>query len=658
MCGIAGIWWPGARRRADAQSAVASMTAALRHRGPDAHGHWIDEDPGIALGHTRLSILDLSPAGAQPMTAASGRYVLVYNGEIYNHLEIRASLDERRQAPAWRGVSDTETLLALIEARGVAAALPEIQGMFAFAVWDRTERTLTLARDRIGEKPLYYGWNQGALIFGSELKSLMAVPGARFTLDPKAVSAYLRFSYVPDSLSIFQNIRKLAPGSVARFRAPSDIPTLTQYWRLEDALEKGRLDPLVGDSGELRRQTETCLRQVVQSQMMSDVPLGCFLSGGIDSSLIAALMQSSSARQVRTFSIGFESERFSEAHHARRTADHLGTDHTEFTVTESEALAVIADLPDIYDEPFADSSQIPTVLLSRLTRQEVTVALSGDGGDELFGGYNRYVYGPALWQVGTMLASPGRRLAASGSAALQSFSVGREGLLYRTAIGLGLPVTAMDRLAKFGHALGRAESFSDLYLQLVSTFPDPSDVLAGHHQSSCPLCLARFQKETPGREEWMMAQDATSYLPGDILVKVDRAAMSASLETRAPFLDLRVIELAARLPIQQKIDGRRGKRILRDLLEAYVPRVCWERPKQGFAIPIDQWLRGKLRDWATDLLSAENLDATGLFDAGKVAALWDDHVAERDNKGAQLWTVLMMQSWLLKHRRTLDLAKL
>lgn len=646
MCGIAGIWWSDGKRQDEAEAMASAMAAGLHHRGPDARGVWADGAAGIALGHARLSILDLSPAGAQPMESVSGRYVIVFNGEIYNHRDLRRELETAGSAPNWQGHSDTETVLALIDAEGLDRAIVRCIGMFALAVWDRSTRTLTLARDRMGEKPLYYGCPAGALIFASELKALMPATGSALELAPEAISAYLRFSYVPDPLSIYQGIGKLPPGHVVRFRHPSQSSEAVPYWRFEDAMRSGRAIRSPVSYGDIRRDTEATLRNVVQSQMMSDVPLGCFLSGGIDSSLIAALMQSSSSRQIRTFSIGFENTRFSEATAARCTAEHLGTEHTEFVITEAEALSIIGELPSIYDEPFADASQIPTILLSRLTRQHVTVALSGDGGDEIFGGYNRYTFGPALWQVASLIASPGRRLTAWGTSTLKSVAAADVTVLHNISARLGLPVTTIDRLAKFGEAVGRSKDFAGLYSELVSTFSDAGKVLRRDFPAHHAPTWSRFDDEVLSRQEWMMAQDAATYLPGDILVKVDRAAMSASLETRAPFLDLRTIEMSCRLPIEAKIKGRVGKRILRDILVSHVPRSYWDRPKQGFAVPMDQWLRGQLKEWAGDLLSSNSITSTGIFDRHQVEDLWNDHIAGRDNKGAQLWTILMMQSWL------------
>ena len=650
MCGIAGFWRQRAQGGDDARRIARSMADAIRHRGPDAGGEWIDDQAGIALAHRRLSILDLSAAGAQPMEDLTGRFVIVFNGEIYNHLDLRRQLEEERAASAWRGHSDTETMLAAVAFWGVEGTLERASGMFALALWDRSTRHLTLARDRLGEKPLYYGWSKGALIFGSELKALLAYPGFDNAVDPEAAAAFLRFSYVPEPTAIFRGVRKLQPGHLLCFKSASDRQEPQPYWSLETVTRKGARGRLDDDYSNLCDRVEARLKEVVSSQMVSDVPLGCFLSGGINSSLVAALMQSVSGRQIRTFSIGFEDARFNEADHARRVAEHLGTEHTEFIVTEADALSVVPDLPSIYDEPFADPSQIPTVLLSRFTRQHVTVALSGDGGDEVFGGYNRYTFAPDLWRFGAMVPGFGRRAVGHAIAALQPFGVKEQSLLRSSVHSFGLPATTIDKLSKFGWAIARAKNFEGLYSEIVSTFPDPASIMLTPAPERGGMRLEPAENEWLQREEWMMATDSVTYLPGDILVKVDRAAMSAGLETRTPYLDARVVELAWRLPLSAKIQGRTGKRILRDILDRYIPRKLLERPKQGFAIPLDRWLRGDLRDWAERLLSREQIVATAMFNPKKIEELWADHQSSRDNVGWRLWAILMMQSWLLHYR--------
>ncbi|MBJ7533226.1 asparagine synthase (glutamine-hydrolyzing) [Rhodomicrobium vannielii ATCC 17100] len=650
MCGIAGIWWPEGQRQGEAEAVAAAMAARLHHRGPDARGVWADGAAGIALGHARLSILDLSPAGAQPMVSASGRHVVVFNGEIYNHLDLRRELEAGGAAPVWRGHSDTETLLALCDRHGIEAALRSATGMFALAVWDRAERTLTLARDRMGEKPLYFGRAGRALVFASELKALHAAPGFDAEIDPASVAAYLRNSCVPEPHCIYRGVRKVEPGALVRLLHPAEAAFARprSYWLLGATIADA--EPLGGDYRSICNEVEACLADVVRSQMLSDVPLGCFLSGGIDSSLTAALMTRAAKGQVRTYAIGFEDARFNEAPHARRVAEHLGTAHTEFTLTEADALSVISELPTIYDEPFADPSQIPTLLLARLTRQHVTVALSGDGGDEVFGGYNRYTFGPRMLEWGQWLPEPLRRAAGRSMQALQRIGTSERSWLRPAARGLGLPVTTVDKLSRFGGAFADAGDKEALYRGLVSTCNAPASLMATHTAEAASRALGAVARDlTPA--EWMMATDALTYLPGDILVKVDRAAMSASLETRAPFLDRRVVELAWRLPISARIKDGKGKRILRDILDRYVPRQLMERPKQGFAIPLDGWLRGPLRAWAGDLITPAAIREAGVLDAGAVGRLWDAHQEGRDNAGWTLWAVLMLQSWL----RTSDL---
>lgn len=645
MCGIAGIWWPEGQRQEEAEAIVAAMAARLHHRGPDACKVWTDSVAGIALGHTRLSILDISPAGTQPMISASGRHVIVFNGEIYNHLELRRKLEAAGSTPAWRGHSDTETLLALIEQSGIEAALENAIGMFALAVWDRSERTLTLARDRMGEKPLYYGRAGSALVFASELKALRVVPHFTAEIDPASVAAYLRHSCVPEPHCIYRGIRKVEPGTFVRLSHPDEATTVKarRYWSLGSVIAAAT--PLEEDYATLTSRVEACLTDVVRSQMLSDVPLGCFLSGGIDSSLTAALMTCVATSAVRTYAIGFEDARFNEAPHARRIAEHLGTEHTEFTVTERDSLGVIADLPEIYDEPFADPSQIPTILLAQLTRQHVTVALSGDGGDEVFGGYNRYTLGPLMLAWGQRLPGPLRRAVGRSMQALQQAGTSERSWLRPAARSLGLPVTTVDKLSRFGRAFENAGDLSTLYRGLVSTFDTPQALMAVPVSEAESRALGPSARDLTSAE-WMMATDALTYLPGDILVKVDRATMSKSLETRAPFLDRRVIELAWWLPLSARIDGGIGKRVLRDILDRHVPRHLMERPKQGFAIPLDRWLRGPLREWAENIIVPKAVRDAGVLNANAVSRLWSAHQEGRDNAGMALWSVLMLQAWI------------
>lgn len=649
MCGIAGIWWPEGQRQAEAEDAVAAMAARLRHRGPDAHGVWADGAAGIALGHTRLSILDLSPAGAQPMVSVSGRHVLVFNGEIYNHLELRRELEAYGAAPPWRGHSDTETLLALIERHGVEAALDRAIGMFALAVWDRRERTLTLARDRLGEKPLYFGCAGPVLVFASELKALRSFPGFAPEIDRQAVAAFLRFGYVPGPETIWQSIRKLPAGTLIRFRWPLDASEPQAFWSLAEVMARGRAEPLAGDWKIVCDVTEAVLADVVESQLISDVPIGVFLSGGIDSSLVTALACARSSARVRTFSIGFAAARFNEAPHARAVAAHLGTDHTELIVSESDALAVIPGLPMIYDEPFADSSQIPAILLSRLTRRHVTVALSGDGGDETFGGYNRYIDGPLLARQLRRLPT-GLRGAIGWSAAALDRPWLRP-LVRAASRSTGLPRTAADRLHLIADLMGGDGDATEVMVVLTSLNRQPTDfVKCDCGANSIRRIWRGVATQADNEASQMMAVDTLTYLPDDILVKVDRAAMSASLETRAPFLDRRTVEHAWRLPIAAKVGGRGGKQVLREILWRHLPQTLVDRPKQGFSVPLDDWLRGPLSDWVGDLLASDAVRRVGLLEPAAVANLWERHRRGMEQAGTRLWPLLMLQAWSICDR--------
>lgn len=641
MCGLAGMVsfrpWPdpGSVRRT-----LEVMTHAIAHRGPDADGHWLDVSRGVALGHRRLSILDLSAAGAQPMHSACGRYVVAFNGEIYNHLALRRVLERAGQAPDWRGHSDTETLLAGIAAWGLQEALRKVCGMFAFALWDRQRGVLSLGRDAMGEKPLYFAGHGGGWIFGSELRALVA-GGLTARIDRGALAAYLRLSYVPDHLCILEGVHKVMPGGIVHLRA-SATPELVRYNAIEQDFGQ---QPVRTDPDQAVTALEQVLETVVGEQMLSDVPLGCFLSGGIDSSLVASLMQAGSGRQINSFSIGFDDPSFNEAPHAAAVAAHLGTAHTEFTLREDDALDTVCDLARIYDEPFADSSQLPTTLLCRAARRHVTVALTGDGGDEVFGGYTRHIKGPELWARVSGLPRGMRRLAAGGVQGVSGLARRNERLSRRAIVALGLPLTTFDNLPKLASVLRNSDTAEAFYLTLVTTGPDFEDLMAG----PCPLPGGDLRTRDPdGLEmaEWIMVRDTTGYLPGDILVKVDRAAMSVGLETRAPLLDFRVARLARQLPVEMHVDGRQGKKLLRALLDRHVPRTLIERPKQGFALPLDRWLRGALKPWGEAILTDEALIAAVGLRASAVRALWSRHQNRRVNAGTQLWSLLMLLLWV------------
>jgi asparagine synthase (glutamine-hydrolysing) len=635
MCGITGVLGSGI---AELRSHLGSMADSLRHRGPDAGDIWMDANAGIGLAHRRLSILDLSPHGAQPMTSASGRFVLCYNGEIYNHNELRVSLNAKN-AISWRGHSDTEVLLEAVDCWGVRDALERCNGMFAFAVWDRLEHKLTIARDRLGEKPLYVGWIGGRLAFASELKALRRLPDWQHNIDRRALALLLRFGYVPAPFSIYPNVFKLPSASFATFgledaSSPFDLQTFTarceRYWSLSDVAIMGTTEPFQGDVNEAVDELQGLLGDAVRLRMEADVPVGAMLSGGIDSSLITALMQQNSSRPVRTFTIGFHEENFDEAPHARKIANHLGTDHTEFHLEPSHALSTIPQLPDIYDEPFADPSQIPTILVSAIARSHVTVALSGDGGDELFFGYGRYLDALQIWgRIGDW--SPRTRsVLAKATETIGDVFKGPRRLGFRLA-RLGRRVNANSFDAYYGNLLSLAltPTAEQHWLSGLPGFPILADVPSGLEHPS----------------ERMMFIDQSLYLPEDILTKVDRASMASSLEMRVPLLDPRVVAFAWRLPDDMRFAQGVGKVLLRQLLYRHVPRELVERPKQGFSIPLDEWLRGPLREWMGDLLNPLQMEADGYLDVNAVKKLVAEHLSGCADHGYSLWPVLMFQAW-------------
>ena len=638
MCGLAGVLTNG--RQLDA-GLLVRMGNAIAHRGPDDAGEWLDPAAGIGLAHRRLSIVDLSPAGHQPMFSPSGRFVIAFNGEIYNHLDLRASLP----AVAWRGHSDTETLLAAFDALGVEATLARTVGMFAFALWDRNHRSLVLARDRLGEKPLYYGWQGDAFLFGSELKALKQHPAFKGVINRDALTKLLRHNYVPAPDSIYQGIHKLPPGTLLRTRAGRDAVPVP-YWSIKDAAAAGEAAPLGGSEGEIIDALEAQLRESIRMQMAADVPLGAFLSGGVDSSTVVALMQAQSARPVKTFTIGFDEAGYNEATHAKAVARHLGTDHTELYVSAAEAQAVIPLLPTLYDEPFSDSSQIPTFLVSRMARRQVTVSLSGDGGDELFGGYNRYFMASALWRKVQYAPRPLRQMVAAAMDAIPArFWDGLYGSVARLLPPRLRTVQAGDKVHKLAQVLG-ANGPQDIYARLISHWKTPADIVIGGAESGSAGNDATLWQAVKAFEHQMMLLDTASYLPDDILTKVDRAAMGVSLETRVPLLDHRLVELAWRLPLSMKIRNGQGKWALRQVLYRHVPADLIDRPKMGFGIPIDSWLRGPLREWAEALLDEARLRREGYFNPQPIRALWHEHLTGRNNWQYYLWDVLMFQAWL------------
>jgi asparagine synthase (glutamine-hydrolysing) len=656
MCGFAGFLdasAPIAERELRARA--AAMAGRLLHRGPDAAGEWVDPAAGIALGHRRLAILDLSPNGHQPMQSHCGRYVIAFNGEIYNHRDLRASLEVAPWSRRWRGHSDTEVLLEAIACWGLKAALQCAVGMFALALWDRDDKALHLARDRIGEKPLYYGWMRGTLLFGSELKALQAHPAWRGEIDRDALALYLRYSYIPAPHSIYRGVRKLAPGTVASLplararHQPGATLDHQTYWSLGDVAQRGLREPFRGTPETAGSQLERLLREAIREQMLADVPVGAFLSGGIDSSTVVALMQQESGQRVRTFTIGFHERGYDEATHARNVARHLGTDHTELYITPREALAVVPRLPQIYDEPFADSSQIPMVLVAGLARERVTVCLSGDGGDELFGGYPRYRQGLRLWPWLRGLPSPLRH----GLSSLLATAVAPTVAATQQAIQLAsmgaARLRAGDKVARLAEMLALEQPVT-FYRNLVSHWRTPEQVVLGGVEAPHLLSSAQRWPELGDFGQRMMYLDAMTYLPDDILVKVDRAAMASSLESRMPLLDHRVVEFVWSLPSHLRISDGESKQLLRQILYRYVPRALVDRPKMGFGIPVDLWLRGPLRDWAEALLTQRRLHEEGLLSPGAVRQKWLEHLSGKRDWRYLLWNVLAFQAWL-EHER-------
>ena len=630
MCGIAGFIACKYFSSIEPVSVIRQMTDALMHRGPDDSGAWVDQNVGITLGHRRLAVLDLSPAGHQPMFSASGRYVLVFNGEIYNHLELRLELEKQNLVPetGWRGHSDTEILLECIAAWGIEVALEVAVGMFALALWDRQEKTLSLARDRMGEKPLYYGWQNGCFLFSSELKAMRVHPAFTGRIDSVAVNLFFHLGYIPTPFSIYEDIRKLIPGTCLKLTqkdfSAGCLPDPVPYWSLEMVAQRGWDKPFEGDFIEAQEELERLMLQAVKLQSVADVPVGAFLSGGIDSSLVVALMQTATSSRVTTFSIGMPEERLNEAHHARKVAEHLGTDHVEHMIQPKEALAIIPRLPEIWDEPFADSSQIPTYLVCQLARRQATVALSGDGGDELFCGYNQYAFFKKLHQTRDLRMLPWKLFLSL----FAPFSKTQRGNAYlRRAEAVINAWKQPD-----GQALNKY--WMDKFRQVTPPFIDRIKVPADRNIPVLPDIASAASL-------W----DAAYYLPDDILVKVDRAAMAVSLETRAPFLDHRIAEFALSLPPEYKLKGNRGKLVLKEVLFKYVSKSLVERPKMGFSIPLSSWLQNELRPWAEALLEKrETLEESGL-DHKRVMDLWQEHQARSRDHTERLWIILSLLLW-------------
>lgn len=663
MCGIAGFWG----QETPSITTAKTMATQILHRGPDDQGIWCEEQAGLVLAHRRLSILELSPAGHQPMHSACGRYVIVFNGEIYNHLELRTRLEREGQSPAWRGHSDTETLLATFVAWGVEATLQAAVGMFAIVLWDRKTRSLTLARDRFGEKPLYYGFAQGRgfaagsgenegealsgkgpLLFGSELKALMVHPAWQGTLANDVLEDYLRFGYVGGERSIFQGVAKLLPGTMLTLSAAAvqagRLPAPAQWWSAEAAARAAMADEPLSDPQAAVSEVGRALSHSVKEQMLADVPLGAFLSGGIDSSLIVALMQQQAEAPVRTFSVGFDDARYDESQHAEAVAAHLGTEHMTLQATSAMALDLVPQLPDLYDEPFADSSQLPTALVARLTREHVGVALSGDAGDELFGGYNRHLWVPRIWHKLKRLPLPARRALALSLKTIPPHAFDR-----MMQLG-GKVLPSRLRMRTFGEKLHKLAAVLEssgeraLFAGVASMNRAPAALLKGSTSGAAPETLFPALQGF-NQVEWMLLMDTLHFMVDDVLIKVDRASMASSLEVRVPFLDPEVFHTAWRIPTELRIREGQSKWVLRQLLYRHVPRELIERPKMGFAVPLDAWLRGPLREWAEDLLSSASLAELPMLDARQIQKLWQAHLKGQGHHAQQLWAVLQLLAW-------------
>jgi len=669
MCGFIGFWSKSQAVIRDSDNLIARMSEAISHRGPDDFGSWYEKNEGIGFGFRRLSIVELSQAGHQPMISHSGQFIIMFNGEIYNHLELRADLSP---LGGWRGNSDTETLLAGFESWGVRETLEKTVGMFAIALWDKSTRRLHLIRDRFGEKPLYYGWTgkgeNSSFLFGSELKSMVVFTGFNNPVSRLALAQYMKFTYVPAPYSIYKDVYKLEPGcmltvegfipnspsSVIRPGAKHDSIKIIRWWSLKTLVEKTATHQM-GSSNEARIRLEESLSRSVKLQSIADVPLGAFLSGGIDSTTVVALMQKQSMSKVKTFTIGFEDTTFDESPYASAVARHLGTDHHSILVTSRDAQEVIPLLPFMYDEPFADSSQIPTHLVCKVARSYATVALTGDGGDELFGGYNRYFWGPRIWNQLSKLPFRVRRVLGYGIAKVPvSVWDNLKHVIKPVIPGTEGVIRVGEKAHKLAKRLGEVRNLDDLYLSLVSEWTDSAEVvkLFDDDATDCvfsQVSVLNDQLPTQGLNQSqlsMMYKDSISYLTDDILCKVDRAAMSVSLETRIPFLDHRVAETAWSMSAEQKIEGNLGKIVLRDVLYKYVPKELIDRPKSGFGIPIGEWLKGPLRDWAEGLLNEKRLESEGYFYSAPIQRVWNEHLSGRCDHTPKLWSVLMFQAWL------------
>ena len=673
MCGFVGFYLnSGEDAPVEMDKIIANMTDKLEHRGPDDRGTWLDHKHSIALGHRRLAIVDVSSSGHQPMTSASSRYVIALNGEVYNHSELRSELDLINPNSQWNGHSDTETLLAGIEAWGIEKTLSKAVGMFAIALWDRKNHTLNLIRDRFGEKPLYYGWiNTGSakvFAFGSELKALRAYPSFQNAISRDALKQFFKYMYVPAPYSIFECIYKLEPGCILSMKKPpktepTNVPhpqedqdvfydglQISKWYKFKEAISKNAKE-LIKDEAEATELLEKQLKETIKIQSLADVPLGAFLSGGVDSSAVVALMQDQASSPIKTFTIGFEESQFDESPYAKAVASHLKTEHHEMRVTSNDALSLIPQLPHLYDEPFADASQIPTYFVSQTAKKEVTVSLSGDAGDELFGGYNRYLMAPELWKKINWMPFSARKLLGSSLSKIPMGLWDKIGDLYNLTRSESRGIARLgDKISKTALRLKNVDSLDALYKSLVCEWPDTDALVKGDSSSSSTL-INLIEESLPAggfdnSESRMMYWDTISYLPDDILCKVDRAAMANSLETRVPFLDHRVVELAHRIPLQFKIKDSIGKSVLRDILYKHVPKDLIERPKAGFGIPLAEWLRGPLRPWVEELINSERLDREGYLQPELVHQVWREHLSGKRDWSFRIWAVVIFQQWL------------
>ena len=638
MCGVTGFWDPKNQyKKKEAEALGHKMALAIESRGPDSSDVWVDEERGIVLAHRRLAIQDLSPHGNQPMHSPSRRFTTIYNGEIYNAPEIQKDLLKRGYK--FRGHSDTEVMLAAFEEWGIERSLSKFIGMFAIVLWDHKEKKLFLIRDRLGIKPLYWGWQKGVLFFGSQIKAFRDHPSFKGEISKTALVSFFRFSYVPAPQTIYEGIEKIEPGTIVAVDCDGKSQKST-YWSMQSAYNHSDKNPYEGSLKEAQADLDGLLKDAVQKRMLADVPLGAFLSGGVDSSAVVALMQAQSNRPVKTFSIGFNEAQYNEAQHAKEVAKHLGTDHYELYVTPKEAQDVIPHLSDWYDEPFADSSQIPTYLVSKLARQHVTVSLSGDGGDELFSGYTRYFVGERLWTASAKLPN---LLKQGVGGVLNSIPPGFWQGLEKIGPSKLLPKHLAEKALKLSE-LCNAHSFQDFYKALVSQNSNPAGLVCGGMESTYAV-WDHLKGDQTSHIRTMQFLDSVTYLPDDILTKVDRASMAVSLEARVPLLDHRVVEFASALPLSMKVHKGQGKHILREVLYQYVPKNLIERPKMGFGVPIGDWLRKDLNAWAEDLLSPASLEKSGLLEAATIRKLWLEHMSGKKNWQYALWPVLMFQAW-------------